>query len=231
MSLKSGIYQIVNIETGERYIGSTKNFNSRKASHLYDLRRNTHKIPKLQDAYNLYGGHRLEFLILEYVQMNRCGLIEREQYWIDLLKPEYNTNLIAGNVIPRSARTKEAKQKISSKVKELWKDPIYKDKHHKPRNWKNGVPNRRGVKLSDETKEKLRRANLGKNNHNYGKPKSQNFIDKVSKTYDGAISPDGFIYSPIINLRDFCRKHNLDSGQMSRVLNGKAQSHKGWTRI
>lgn len=229
MTIKSGVYQIVNIETNERYIGSTKNFNSRKAHHLYELRKRKHRTKKLQCAYNEYGEDVFAFLILEYVQTNRERRVEREQYWMDLLHPEYNEVLIARCSIPRSARTKEAKKKISISMKKRWQDPEYRANYSKARKGK--TSNRKGVKLSEETKEKIRQANLGENNPNYGKPKSQAFLDKMVKTYKGAISPEGDIYSPIIGLSAFCRVFGLDTGQMSRVLNGKANSHKGWTKI
>ena len=114
-------------------------------------------------------------------------------------------------------------------MKRLWQDPEYRANFSEKN--KGRVSNRKGVKLSNETKEKIRQANLGKNNPNYGKPRSQPFMDKMRKTYDGAISPDGDIYSPIVGLNDFCIEHGLDNGQMSRVLNGKSGSHKGWTKV
>src|SRR4030042_3730087 len=226
--LRSGIYQIVNVETGERYIGSTKKFAHRKATHLHSLRSKQRSCPKLQDAFNKHGEKSFKFLILEYVQTNKERLIEREQFWINTLHPEYNDNLIAGSAIPRSARTPKAIKLISQSIEQLWDDPEYRAKHCKPRNWKNGIPNRTGVKLSDETKEKIRQANLGKNNPHYGKPRSQGFLDKVRKIYPGVVSPDGEIYSYVIGLNKFCREHNLDSGQMSRLMSGKVQTYKGW---
>lgn len=47
-----GIYQLVNKDTGERYIGQSENLNHRKACHKYDLQNNRHRNHKLQSAYN-----------------------------------------------------------------------------------------------------------------------------------------------------------------------------------
>lgn len=231
MSMHSGVYQIVNVQTNERYIGSSRNVVSRKAQHLFELRNKRHRTIRLQEAYDRYGEDSFKFLVLEFVQTDRQRLFDREQYWIDLLNPEYNENKTAGSVIPRAARTSEAIKKISSSISELWQDPEYREKHCKPRNWKNGIPNRRGVVLSEETKQKVREANMGEKNPNYGKPKPQSFYDKMQKTYLGAVSPDGIIYSPIVGLSQFCREHGLDTGQMSRLLNGMVKSCKGWTRV
>lgn len=47
--------------------------------------------------------------------------------------------------------------------------------------------------------------------------------------WPNVLSPDGIVYTPI-NMAEFCREHNLDTGGFSRVLNGKQKSTKGWTR-
>lgn len=231
MVLHSGIYQIKNVVTDECYVGSTKNFNSRKAQHFFELRRGKHRTTRLQEAYYRYGPKSLVFSILEYVQATKEHLLEREQLWIDRLHPEYNEILDVTEHIPNSARTKEAKEKISEAIKKLWENPEYRERCSIPRNWKDGIPNRRGAVLSEETKQKLRDANTGANNPNYGKPRGQSFLDKMQKTYPGVISPDGVVFSPITGLKAFCNQHGLDSGQLSRVLSGKAKSHKGWTRV
>ena len=117
---------------------------------------------------------------------------------------------------------------MSKSVNKLWESPEYKTNFVKK---VRGKPsNRKGVKLSDAIKEKIRQANLGEKNPNYGKPRSQSFLDKMEKTYDGVVSPDGVVYTPLVGLRAFCREHNLDSGGMSKLLNGKQSSHKGWTK-
>jgi group I intron endonuclease len=229
--MHSGIYQIVNVITNERYVGSTKNFSSRKAQHLCELRKGIHRTRRLQEAFIRFGQKSFRFSILEYVQTDQAHLFEREQFWIDKLNPEYNESLIAGKVIPKSARTPEAIARIGISVKKLWEDPEYRKKCSIPRNWKNGIPNRRGAKLSDETKQKIREANAGEKNPNYGQPKTQTFMDALCKTWEGLVSPDGVLQPPITNLAQFCREHGLDSGQMSRLMTGKAKSCKGWTKV
>ena len=223
----SCVYQILNVVNGRRYIGSTRTFYHRKDQHLYDLRHNRHASKLMQDDYNEFGERRFLFHILE-TQINIDNLFPREQIWIDKLHPTYNTS-------PKAQGwdyiREDSKEKISLSVKKLWKNPEYHASHCKPRNWKNGIPNRTGVKLSDETKEKIRQANLGDKNPNYGKPRSQSFVDKVAKTYPGAISPDGIIYAPITNMRRFCIEHDLDDGSMTRLMTGRYKSHRGWVKF
>jgi group I intron endonuclease len=232
VALKSGIYQIVNIKTNERYIGCTKNFNSRKANHLYDLRNHKNKNPRLQKAYDDYGEENLAFLRLEYVSGSKELLLEREQYWIDLLLPEYNAELKAGSST-KHVKKPEVRAKISRSMKEVWQDAEYRANYSKVRG---AIPsNRRGVKLSEETKEKIRQANLGKNNPNYGKPRSVETKERIRKgnlkTYDGAISPDGEIYSPIHDMQSFCKYFDLGYSSLIAVIRGRRKTHKGWTAV
>jgi group I intron endonuclease len=57
----------------------------------------------------------------------------------------------------------------------------------------------------------------------------QNRIKKISNTYDVKIqSPDGKIYGPITNLREFCKEHSLSWGSMHDFLTGKKLSYKNW---
>lgn len=58
----------------------------------------------------------------------------------------------------------------------------------------------------------------------------QRMIKHLEKTYDGFISPDGTVYQPVINLKEFCILHGLTESAMHHVYRGKRKSHKGWTR-
>jgi len=42
------------------------------------------------------------------------------------------------------------------------------------------------------------------------------------------ISPEGTLYLNIRGVREFCRTHGLNRGNMYSVLNGKHNHHKGW---
>lgn len=70
-----------------------------------------------------YGSFKLE--ILEYCEID--VLIEREQYYIDLLKPEYNICRIAGSTLGR-VHSISTRKKISNSIKGI-NHPNY-GKHH-----------------------------------------------------------------------------------------------------
>lgn len=123
------IYCIENIKTKIQYIGSSNNYKGRIANHFYRLRNNKHHSKYLQNSYNKHSELFFKYYIIE--ECDEEQLIEKEQYWIDLLKPKYNLCLIAGK---RSGykHTEEFKKKLSEKNKGInhWtykKDNPYSD--------------------------------------------------------------------------------------------------------
>lgn len=231
---RPGIYKIEDVVNGSCYVGGTKNLQSRRRQHFSDLKLGKSTSTKMQFDYDMLGRACFSFSVLEFVD-DENELVEKEQKWLDILKPIYNTNEIAGRYIGDYARTEEANRKRVETVKKLWENPEYKAKHCKPRNWKNGIPNRRGAKLSDETKQKIREANLGENNPNYGLHRSEEtkrkMSEKKAKTYAGAVSPEGEIFAPIHHMRNFCKEHGLCESSMVALMRGRIDKHKGWTRL
>lgn len=112
---KVGIYQIVNRVNQKKYIGSSIRLQGRKKRHFSELNCNIHHSQALQRAYNKYGKDNFDFLILEYC--NSENLLEREQYYINNLKPEYNICKIAGNClgVKQSEETIEKRKLSNSK--------------------------------------------------------------------------------------------------------------------
>jgi group I intron endonuclease len=51
-----GIYEIICMESGKTYVGSSKNIENRFYRHICELNRNTHKNKQLQNDWNKYGG-------------------------------------------------------------------------------------------------------------------------------------------------------------------------------
>ena len=81
--------------TGKSYIGSSINLNKRfctyfSLKHLGKLKRSS----VIYSAILKYSYLNFSLDILEYCKSEL--LIKREQYYIDLLKPEYNISKIAG---------------------------------------------------------------------------------------------------------------------------------------
>lgn len=88
-----GIYKITNLVNNKSYIGSSINLNKRKNTHFRNLKNNKHPNLHLQASCNKYGINNFSFSIIE--ESTKENLIEREQYYLDTLKPEYNKRIIA----------------------------------------------------------------------------------------------------------------------------------------
>lgn len=88
-----------------------------------------------------------------------------------------------------------------------------------------GLP--KGYKHKPESIERMRRAKKGQ----LGKPHTQETKQKIADLHAGRytfVSPENEIIH-VYNMRQFCRAMELDQSAMSKVANGKAKSHKGWT--
>ena len=84
----SGIYKITNTITGDFYIGSSKNVKRRWTEHKSPSRWNKHPNNPMYIDMQEYGKDKFAFEILAEVEAG--SLKEKEQYFIELLKPAYN---------------------------------------------------------------------------------------------------------------------------------------------
>lgn len=95
---KSGIYLFTNKINGKRYVGSSldlsKRFNNYfNVAYILDKKDNMN----IYKALIAYGFINFKLDILEHCEPSK--LIEREQYYLDLLKPEYNILKFAGSPV------------------------------------------------------------------------------------------------------------------------------------
>jgi group I intron endonuclease len=98
--LNSGIYKIINNESGKIYIGSAIDLKRRKREHFSRLLNKIHENRYLQRAYNKYGKDKFEFIVIEKV--DAVNLINTEQIYLDKFqsydfKVGYNLAKIAGS--------------------------------------------------------------------------------------------------------------------------------------
>jgi group I intron endonuclease len=179
---KSGIYLLHNLVNGKQYVGSTIDFKRRLYSYyspskLIDGRYISNSILK-------YGHNNFAVLILELVELNdhtKINLLNREQYYIDLLKPILNLNPIAGSSLGFK-HSDETKALLTSL--------------------------RTGKSLSEETKQllselfsgelnpfwgktltRIKLSKIGELNPMYGKDKSPEFIKQMYKDKHGLNNP------------------------------------------
>ena len=95
----SGVYKITNTITGDFYIGSSKNVKHRWAEHKCPSTwKRCPNNPMYLDI-QMYGTDKFEMQILEEVESE--SLKEKEQQFIEKLKPTYNSNNAKGWDIER----------------------------------------------------------------------------------------------------------------------------------
>ena len=170
-----GIYEIRNKTNNKFYIGSSINLKERFAHHRGRLKRSEHKNQHLQSSWNKYGSDKFEFNTLIYC--DESTLYFYEQLFIDKLDPEYNICRFVrsklGYVTPDDVKEKIAvaqrgkKRRPHTKEESIAKSLRQLGKKH-------------SVPMSEETKEKLRQANLGKK-------QSQETIDKRAASNRGKV--------------------------------------------
>ena len=88
---KIGIYRLVNKINNESYIGCSLDL-TRRFGEYYNVKpwNNNNRISR---ALLFYGHDNFDIEILEYC--NEESITEQEQYYFDLMKPEYNTQMRA----------------------------------------------------------------------------------------------------------------------------------------
>ena len=232
----SGIYKIVNKGNGKYYVGSSVGIEFRWKAHISSLKRNVHKSPKLQAAWNKYGMDNFIFMTIETCEPNTDITQRIEQKYLDIAKTEqlccYNTTFIA--YAPMLGR------KHSRKTRNLISKMVNKGYLEGKMRWN------KGKKLTDEHKKRVSEARIrlqikpsrrqrrlqsmmvrGKNNYFYRNPmygeKNGRYISTKFKFYN--IKTGEIFFGTRTEL---IKKFNLSSGNVCNMMQGKLKSVKGW---
>lgn len=123
-----GIYKIINTVTKDFYIGSSKNIKQRWANHKCKSTWNKHPNNPMYLDMKKYGVDKFELQILEEAEVEQ--LKEKEQQFIETLKPIYNNNNANGLDIERRKESIRKYNK-SDKCKEYHKEYQKSDKYKK----------------------------------------------------------------------------------------------------
>ena len=111
----SGIYKIENTVTGDFYIGSSRDVKRRWANHKCPSSWKEHPNSPMYYDMQKYGIDSFEFQILEDVESEH--LKEKEQQFIEMLKPTYNNYNAKGWDVDKYKEYQKGYQK-SDKYKE-----------------------------------------------------------------------------------------------------------------
>lgn len=166
--IRRGIYTITNTYNDKKYVGSAKYFNNRWEIHRRELKTNKHGNHFLQKIYNKYGLENLKFEIIEFVE-DVSKLLEREQYYIDTLKPEYNILKIAGSRLgtkhseETKIKLKEArKNRITKNETRIKMSIARKGRYFSPEHRAKISASKKGLKFSEAHKLNLRKSKMKK---------------------------------------------------------------------
>lgn len=149
---KSGIYMLTNKITGGFYVGQSIDLRKRFIRYFNISYLNSRKELVISRALIKYGYSNFSATILEYCDESLLDL--REQYYFDILKPNYNIQKIAGGSSKGLILSKETKDKISKSLKGVY----IGDKSY----WYN-----KG--MTEQTKELMSLKKKGEHNPFYGK--------------------------------------------------------------
>lgn len=196
----SGIYIITNSINDKVYVGSAKCFRLRVAGHKYTLSKGKHN-RRFQNFVDKYGVDTLSISVLELC--SEQDLLIREQYWIDFYESwksskGFNVAKIAGSNLgckmPESHKeacrvrmientnsvgrkwTEEERRGISERSKDMWKANRLKMLQACEKSGKA----RRGVNMWEDKKHPMLGL-FGRENPNYGKKRSPEFCELMSK--------------------------------------------------
>jgi group I intron endonuclease len=195
----AGIYAIVNVMNGMRYVGQASDIERRWAEHRSALRNGTHVNQHLQAAFMKYGEGAFEFCVVDEVfvvgrnEASRLALILAEQFYIDLLGrwtgTLYNISPTAGSLLGVK-HTAVARAKMSAAKRGKPKSAEHRAKMSAAK---------RGKSLSAETRAKISAASLGKSHTtetrakisaaNLGKSLSAETRAKMSAKLSGENNP------------------------------------------
>lgn len=214
MKHDTGIYQIVNLINGKRYVGSALKLYSRKHGHFSILKTNKHHCRHLQHAYIKHGENNFKFEVILYC--DKENLIFYEQRAIDTYKKInllYNVCLIAGSNLGLK-HTKRSKSNMS--------------KAHKGKKLTQEHKNKIGAAskmMSKETKIKISEAHKGFKSYLYGKNGSKHHMSKavyrINKKTDQIIDSFG-------STREAAIKINIQCSHISEACNKKRKTAGGF---
>ncbi len=165
-----GVYQIRCLINSFIYVGSTiTSFSQRWKEHRRLLsRKGKHSNRHLQNAWNCYGEENFVFEILEIVE-EKIQVTEREQYYLDTLKPHYNICPIANTPAAHNKGKRQSRFcKCGKPVSEYYKDGKFFG-YNKTCNDPECISTK-GISRSEEIKEKIKLTKSINPNPLKGKP-------------------------------------------------------------
>lgn len=220
------IYKISFNNTDKVYIGRTSNYKSRNNTHIWALKNNC-STKKLQEAYNQFGEPSIDILEENILDEE---ISAKEKYYIlkynsveDGYNTTYDTTQGGGGRGELSSGALYRDYEILNLIKYIVENkhqslPLVSKNTGINFNTVEGVAQGKTYTWLEECIPELYKELLSiKGTRKLNLSKTIKFI-----------SPDGTVHYST-NIRDFCKKHNLNQSAMSKVSRGIHTHHHGWT--
>lgn len=204
----SGVYLIVSIKDGYKYVGSSGDVCRRAKMHLSSLRHNKHHNKLLQESFKKYGEENFIWKLLEEFSGTDYELKKLEKKWYDIILQNGNnmTNIadpLNGTAGMKFKRSDEFCKRMSIVGKQRVK------KYGLPKGFGGEIKTFLGKHHTIETKQKMSEQKQGKLNPMYGVSPSLETRQKISLSHKG---------------KKFNEEHNK---KVSESKKGKPNGHEG----
>jgi group I intron endonuclease len=173
---QAGVYALICRVTNKVYIGSSIKLGARLLDYMQPAYLGSRPNSPLIKAIIKYGYINFCFTVLETCKPYE--VLEREQYWLDLISPEYNLTPSAGSTLGVTL-SKETRDKI--RVARLGKALTLETRRLMSETRKGSNAYWYGKTFSDETKAKMSAAKQGALNPHFGQIRSPKTI-KLMRT-------------------------------------------------
>lgn len=227
------IYRIFNTKTGKQYVGSAKNLRLRVINHRRLLRNGGHHSAHMQRSFVKHGEG--VFYVQALAFCDSRDLLKFEQFYIDMLLPEFNMCPTAGSCLGRTL-SEETKNKMREKAigrkygerSEEHRAALSRALKGKQKSPEHAAAFRMGrarVVYTEERRAALSRALKGAyENGKRDREKTESHRFKIGKTL--AVLPDEVIHDirdsvGVYSGAEMSRKYGIPASTVSQIRNRK----------
>lgn len=176
-----GIYVIRNNINNKAYIGQSVSIETRKNSHVSELRNNKHRNDYLQKAFNKYGEESFSHETIIECGVEELDSIEKLMISIfNTTNDRFGYNLDSGGNSNR-IKSEYTRKKMSKALKGRKMTPEQIEKMSKAR---------KGIKLSKETRKRMSITRKGEGSYWFGKKLDEEHRKKLSEAHKGKVLSD-----------------------------------------
>jgi group I intron endonuclease len=194
---KSGVYRIFQKSTGRCYVGSSQDIDTRLKDHLSRLSKGRHKNIHLQRAWDKYGASDFGWEVIED-GIAFDGLYHREQFYMDVIRPEFNLAVAADAPMRGRKASPETRRKMSE-ARRRRPPPSIETREKFSRTMRGRKPseaNRIATSaymssrvVSDETRQKISEALTGRKGHPASQLQIQKLIERNKRGRQPKVKP------------------------------------------